>query len=275
MGRVTEKTAYQDIRALLERGDFATAEKLIEKFSQSLTEDQRRELEKLRRSVGRRRDLSRWLRALRRKRRPRFLQESYRWSWILPPAGCIAYIGFGTVFLRPAFWRMRPVWFPRIVWGFLPPYLYACLPAFLYFTWKYIRELYRWQGAKSEKAEVLEIRQEDRAGQYPRSGQVYHYQTWYAVVRLLEPRRGEPETMRFYLYENANGRSLIRGGEENLHPWSFHPGDRVTLYRDRTGFPSLAHHTRRSLTRDWMGKMRLWGGWAALFCLLFSLSVRL
>jgi hypothetical protein len=274
MGRVTEETAYQDIKALLKRGDFATAEKLLKKFSQELTEAQRQELNQIQRSNGRQRRFTQRLEALRRRRRPRFLP--YRWSWALLLVGTLAYMAFALVWMR---------WLPPItlhgtaltrllqaVWHFSPLYFYFFFPVFLYDTKSYLWELYRWKGAKPELAKVLEIRQEDCIGQTFRSGEIYHYQKSYALVRSVEPQNRNPETIRFALYESANGRSLIRRGEERLHPWSFHPGETVTLYRDRSGFPSLVHHTPRSLTREWLGKLGKHGGWLALFYLAFLVN---
>lgn len=274
MGRVTGDTAYQDIKALLKRGDFATAEKLLKKFSQDLTETQRQELSQIQRSTGRRRRFTRRLEALRRRGRHRFLP--YRWSWALSPAVALVYIAFTLVWMR---------WLPPItlhgtaltrllqaIWHFFPLYLYFFFPVFFYDTKNYLWELYRWKGAKPELAKVLEIRQEDCTGQSFRSGEIYHYQKSYALVRPVEPQNRNPDTIRFALYESANGRSLIRRGEERLHPWSFHPGETVTLYRDRSGFPSLVHHTRRSLTQEWLGKLGKHGGWLALFYLMFLVN---
>lgn len=272
MGRVTGKTAYQDIRALLERGDFVTAEKLMAKFSRDMTEDQFQELNVLQHSVGQRRRLARRLKTLRRRWPPRFL---WRWGTWLALAGGVAYIAFFLVWVRwlPRVAAQGPArYFQEAGYGLLM-YLYFFFPVFLYDTKAYLEDVYRWAETKPELAEVLEIRQEDRTGQHFRSSQVYHYQASYAVARLLEHRRDEAETMRFYLYENGDGHSLIRGGEENLNPWSFHPGDVVSLYRDRTGFPSLTRHTRKSLTREWLRKLGSHGGWAALLVLTMFVCI--
>lgn len=263
--KITADTAFDHIRGLIARNDFATAETLMEKYS--LTDRERRELNRLLKDRRREASFSRS-----RREPPRLLRLAGEWLWL--PVLLVGYVCLFPV-VEDAVRRLSrsPLQFLRL----LPLFALCYLPLLVLLTDRYVKALFLWTTGtlRSEPAEVMEVRSETAFSHSRYRPDVKHpYTISLADLRPLEPAPWSLRTIRFY-----------DGGIHNP-PWPeqpppfLHPGDRVTLYYDRRGIRvSLTRYTRKSLTLDWLKALGQWTGILGLallaISLLSALAVRL
>ncbi len=270
--RITLDTAFDHIRGLIARNDLITAGKLLEKYGGGLTEAERRELEML--LSKRRRKLRRaGLRAGAERGGQRFLLRGDQWLWL-----ALLFAVFGYFCLLPlagkAVRRIARLEGPFRLLRLVPLFGYAYLPAAAFFTWRYLKAIYRWTAGKlrSELAEVAEIRSETAFFRSRYRPDVKHYyQVFYAVLRPVEPAPWSLTERRIRIYAQ-DGYGFHPPWPEREPPF-LHTGDRVTLYYDRYGSGcSLIRYTRKRLTLEWLKLLGWLAGVLGLACLAIPLA---